>query len=440
MIVIKFGGTSVGGADEIRNTAKIIKSNLRRKPIVVVSAVKKITDKLTELANLSRDGRTEALFNDIKNTHYNILENLGIKKELLQNDFEDLENAIESSNGRKLDAKMLDLFQSFGERISSKIVAAHLNAYGVKARAFNSWELGFATTSDFGNSEPLNGSYVALKKSIERLKLIPVITGFIGKTEKGEITTLGRGGSDYSAAIIGSAIDAEEIQIWTDVDGIMSADPKIVPNAQTLDKVSFEEASELAYFGAKVLHPKTILPAVKKNIPVRVLNTFNPKGNGTSILKNVGKNSQIVKAITGKKNITLINVGSKRMLGAYGFLAKLFLVFEKYKKSVDVIATTEISVSMTIDNAQDIDKIQNELEDIADVEILSGKAVICVVGEGMKHTPGVAGRTFSVLGKNKINIEVISQGASEINITFIVDGKDAEKSIKVLHGEYYGKK
>ena len=438
MIIMKFGGTSVGGADEIMNVAKIVKSHLARKPIVVVSAVKKITDKLIELANLSKDGKGKEQLASIKNTHYEILRKLKIDENLLKKDFENLTNAVERANGKKLDAKTLDLFQSFGEQMSSKIVAAQLNAAGVKAQAFDSWELGFVTTADFGKSGPLEGAYIALKKSISKLAVIPVITGFIGKTEKGEITTLGRGGSDYTAAIIGSAIDAEEIQIWTDVNGIMSTDPKMASNAKTLDKVSFEEASELAYFGAKVLHPKTILPAVKKNIPVRVLNTFNPKGNGTLILRHVEKNSQVVKAITGKKNITLINVDSKRMLGAYGFLAKLFSVFEKYKKSVDVIATTETSVSLTIDDEHDIDKITRELKDIADVEILRNKAVICVVGEGMKHTPGVAGRTFSVLGRNKINIEVISQGASGINITFIVDGKDAESAVRLLHEEYYG--
>ena len=438
MIVMKFGGTSVGGADEIKNVAEIVKSKLSQKPVVVVSAAKGVTDKLIELARLAREGRAQKLFDDIQKNHHIILENLALGKKILKKDFDDLEKAVKSVNRKKLDAKKLDLFQSFGEKMSSKIVAAQLNAIGIKAESFDSWELGFVTNSDFGNSEPLNGTYIALKKSISRLNAVPVITGFIGKTEKGEITTLGRGGSDYSAAIIGSAIDAEEIQIWTDVDGIMSTDPKIVSSAKTLEEVSFAEASELAYFGAKVLHPKTILPAVKKSIPVRVLNTFNPKGRGTLILHDANKTERIVKAISCKKNITLINVDSKRMLGAYGFLAKLFSVFEKYRKSVDVIATSEVSVSMTIDNENNIDKIIHELKDIADVEILSNKAVICVVGEGIGETPRILGRTFSTIGKNNLNIEMVSQGASGINITFIVDGKDAENAVRLLHEEYYG--
>lgn len=437
MILMKFGGTSVGGADEIRNVAKIVKSNLARKPVVVVSAIKKITDKLIELANLAKEGNGEVVVAAIKNAHCEILGKLNIDKNLLKKDFENLANAVESVNGKNLDAKILDLFQSFGEQMSSKIVAAQLNAVGVKAQAFDSWELGFVTTAEFGNSEPLDGAYIALKKSIGKLNAVPVITGFIGKTEKGEITTLGRGGSDYTAAIIGSAIDAEEIQIWTDVDGIMSADPKIVNDARTLDKVSFDEASELAYFGAKVLHPKTILPAVKKNIPVLVLNTFNPKGKGTVILDEVDKTGTTVKAITCKKNITLINVDSKRMLGAYGFLARLFDVFYKYRQSVDVVATSEVSVSMSLDNEKNLKDIVSELKGIADVDVFRNKAIICAVGDGMRDTPGVLGKVFSAMGRNGINVEMVSQDASGINITFIVDGKDAERAVRVLHEEYY---
>ncbi|MEK6869688.1 MAG: aspartate kinase, partial [Nanoarchaeota archaeon] len=409
-----------------------------RKPVVVVSAVRKITDRLIELAKLAKEGNGDEVFSTIKNIHYGILEKLNMEKNLLDKDLNELQKVVKSVNGKVLDAKTLDLFQSFGERMSSKIVAAQLSKNGMEAQAFNAFDLGLITNSDFGNAEPLEEAFGNLNNSIKKIKVIPVITGFIGKTREGEITTLGRGGSDYTAGIVGAAINASEIQIWTDVDGIMSADPKIVENARTLTQVSFAEASELAYFGAKVLHPKTIIPAMEKNIPVRVLNTFNPKGNGTLILNEVEKNKQTVKAITSKRNITLIHVNSKRMLGAYGFLARLFDVFYKYKQSVDVVSTSEVSVSMTADNGKNIADIASDLKGIADVKILENKAVICVVGEGMRHTPGVSGRTFSVLGKNKINIEMISQGASEINITFVVDGKDAENAVKVLHKEYYG--
>ncbi|MDP6600503.1 MAG: aspartate kinase [Candidatus Woesearchaeota archaeon] len=438
MIIMKFGGSSIGNADRITNTADIVKSNIDKKPVVIVSAVEGITDKLIELGNASAEGKGNDSLDNIKKIHYEILEKLELDKSLVDKNIGELSTIINKiKNDKKIDNKILDSVQSFGERMSSKIVAAQLNKIGIKARAFNAWDLGFITNSDFGNAEPLKETFTNLNKNIKKLSVVPVITGFMGKTEDGEIATLGRGGSDYSAALIGSAIDASEIQVWTDVDGIMSADPKIVSNAKTIERVSFAEASELAFFGAKVLHPKTILPAVNKNIPVRVLNTFNPKGNGTSILNKVEKSEQIVKSITSKKNIILIHVDSKRMLGAYGFLARLFDVFYKYKKSVDVISTSEVSVSMTLDNEKNLDDIVLDLKGIANVGVLKNKAVICIVGEGMRSVPGVLGKTFSTIDRNDINVEMVSQGASGINITFVVDGKDAESGVKCLHEEYY---
>ncbi len=437
-LVMKFGGTSVGSAESIRNTAEIIKSNIKKHPIVVVSAVSKMTDALIRLANECSEGKGNAALEHIKKTHYDVLGQLGLNNALLEHGMAELENLASKSKNKKLGSRILDSFQSFGERMSSKIVAAQLNKIGIKAQAFDSWELGFITDSEFGNAEPLEAAHQNLKNNIRKLSVVPVITGFIGKTKNGEITTLGRGGSDYTAAIIGAAIDADEIHVWTDVDGIMSTDPRIVKNAKTLDKVSFAEASELAYFGARVLHPKTILPAMEKNIAVRVLNSFNPGNKGTTILKKAARNHRIVKAIACKNNITLINADSKRMLGAYGFLARLFGIFDEHKKSIDVVSTSEVSVSLTIDNDRDIECIVSDLREIADVEVIKNKAIICVVGEGMRRVPGIAGKTFTSLGKNKVNIEMISQGASEINITFIVDGKDAEKAVKVLHKEYFG--
>ena len=440
MMVMKFGGTSVGGAEQIKGVADIVKSYIDKKPVVVVSAVTKITDKLIEAANAASQGKRNEALENINKINYGILEKLGLNKSLIGKDIEELSRIISKiKDNKKIDGEVMDNVQSFGERMSSKIVAAQLNKIGVEAQAFNAWDLGFVTTSDFGNAEPLEEAYTSLDSNIKKLNAVPVITGFIGKTENGEVTTLGRGGSDYSAAIIGSAINADEIQIWTDVDGILTTDPRIVNNAKTIGKISFAEASELAYFGAKVLHPKSILPAMNKNIPVKVLNTFNPERPGTTILSKAksGK-SNVIKAIACKKNITLVNITSTRMFGAYGFLAKLFSIFDKYKKSVDVISTSEVSVSLSVDNDKNLNNIADELRKIGNVNILRDKSIICVVGEGMRRTPGVAGKTFSALGKNQINIEMISQGASEINITLIVDGKDTEKAVNVLHKEYFG--
>ena len=439
MIVMKFGGTSVGSAERIRNTCNIIKSNTKKKPVIVVSAVAKMTDALIKLAEECASANHREGFKNIEKTHHKILEELEIKRTLLNDDLEELRRlADETAKNRNNDGGTLDQFQSFGEKMSSKMVAEYLNKIGLKAKAFNSWDLGFLTDSEFGNAEPLEIAYANLKGKIKKLNVAPVITGFIGKNEEGEITTLGRGGSDYTAAVVGASIDAYEIQIWTDVDGMMSTDPKIVPNAKTLPLVSFAEASELAYFGAKVLHPKTILPAMKKNIPVRVLNSLNPKGKGTIIVSKVAESKDTVKAIACKNNTTLISIDSSRMLGSHGFMARIFYIFDKFRKSIDVISTSEVSVSLTLDDNEDIDNILKELREFSNVEISRNKSIVCVVGEGMRHMAGLAGRTFTAMGRNNINIEMISQGASEINITFIVDGKDAEKAVRVLHREYFG--
>lgn len=434
MIVMKFGGTSVGSAERIKKTAQIIKSRLGRKPVVVVSAVTKVTDMLVELA---RGGSRSELIARVRKVHHDVLEGLGLETNLVESDLAELEKAAKGL-GKSADAKTQDLIQSFGERMSSKIVAAHLNDIGIAAKAFNSYEIGMITDDNFGKAEPLEIAYKKLNESIKKQDVLMVITGFLGRTKEGDITTLGRGGSDYSASIVGLAISAEEIQIWTDVNGIMTADPRVVTDAKTIREVSFAEASELAYFGAKVLHPKTIGPAIRRGIPVKVLNSFEPENPGTTIVERAKTNKHTIKSLAYKKNITLINVQSIRILGAIGFLAKLFGIFEKYGKSIDMIATSEVSVSMTVDDDSNLDAIIGELKNIANVSISRNKSIICVVGEGMRNTPGISGKTFSTLGRENINIEMVSQGASEINITFIVDGKDAEKAIRALHREFFG--
>ena len=438
MIVMKFGGTSVGDASRIRNVAKLVKSYFGRKPVVVVSAVTKVTDALTKLASEAAQGKGDSTFASIKEMHHGILKELKLSNSLLEKDFQQLEEIFKHTKSlNHMDAAVMDNFQSFGEQLSSKIVAAQLNSIGVNAKAFNAWELGLFTDDEHGNAKPLPKSYASINKSIKALKVIPVITGFIGKADDGSITTLGRGGSDYSAAVIGSAIKAEEIQIWTDVNGVMSTDPRIISSAKTIPEVSFAEAAELAYFGARVLHPKTILPAMEKNIPLKVLNSFEPENKGTTILPKGVRSKQTVKAIASKKNITLINVASTRMLGAYGFLAILFGVFAKYKKSVDVISTSEVSVSLTVENGENLEQILAELRGIGDVSVLKNKAIICAVGEGMKNALDIVGKTFTTLAEHNINVEMISQGASKINVTFIVDEHDADKAVKILHKTYF---
>ncbi len=435
---MKFGGSSLGDADRIKNVCNIVKSKLDKKPIVVVSAVQGITDKLIDTAEkAANDEDVSKELDEIKQKHHKILKNLELKEDLVDNILDKFFKVIDNIFlMKRTSPESMDEVQSFGERMSSRIIAAYLSKIGIKAEAYDAYDIGMITNPEYGKAEPLPDTEEKIAKELKKIKVVPVITGFIGKDSAGNITTLGRGGSDYTAAIIGAAINSE-VEIWTDVNGIMTANPKVVKEARTMDRISFNEASELAYFGGRVLHPKTIWPAVKKNIPVKVLNTFEPKNKGTTIVKEANKTKEIIKAIACKKDINLITIVSTRMLLAHGFLGRVFSVFENYKKSIDMVATSEVSVSLTVDNDVDLDKIESDLEGIADVRIDKNKAIICVVGEGMKKIPGIAGRTFSVLGKNKVNIEMISQGASEINISFIVDNKDADKAVRVLHKEYF---
>lgn len=442
MLVMKFGGTSVGNAERIVEVCSLVRSSLRRKPVVVVSAVAGITDALTALAKGASQGKGQKSVQRILDRHDGIITKLGLERLLLEREYDELRSlAAKARKRKKLDKRTTDHFQSFGERMSAKIIAAYLTKIGVKAQAFPAWEIGMVTNGEFGNAEPLESSYALIRKKIAALKSVPVVTGFIGRAKKGGITTLGRGGSDYSAAIIGAAIDAEAIQIWKEVDGILTTDPRIVPEARVVPELAFEEASELAYFGAKVLHPKAILPAMKEKIPVRVLNTFKPKGKGTTIVSSFAeraKGSDTVEAFTFKKNITIIHVYSPEFFEGSGLLAHIFGLFGKYDTGIDVVSTSVASVSFTIDTDERLDKILPGLRKLGQVEVVKGKkAVVCAVG-GRVNAAGVAGRMFTALGKAGIPVEMISQAASGISMTFVVNNEDAEGAIRVLHKEYIG--
>ncbi len=438
MVVMKFGGSSVGDSDRIKNVCDIIKSKLDEKPVVVLSAMKGITDKLIDTAKAAASGEDVSKeLKELREKHNSTLKELGLEGGLVDEQLEGYNKVVDKIFEMKLtNPELMDEVQSYGERMSVRIVAAYLSKIGIKAKAFDAFDIGMITTPDYGKAEPLPDTEEKIAMELAKVKEIPVVTGFIGKDTAGNITTMGRGGSDYTAAILGAAL-GDVTEIWTDVNGILTADPRVVKKARTIDKVSFNEASELAYFGARVLHPKTIWPAIKKNLAVKVLNSFEPSNKGTTIVGKVEKTKDIIKAIACKKGITLIHIVSTRMLMAYGFLSRIFSVFEDYKKSIDMVSTSEVSVSLTVDDDADLDKIKEDLEGVADVEIFKDKSIVSVVGEGMSNVPGVSGRIFSALGKENVNVEVISQGAYEINVSFIVDKKDADKAVKVLHKEFF---
>ena len=352
----------------------------------------------------------------------------------------ELEQLANESRAVPLDARSLDLFQSFGERMCAKIVAAKLSKDGIAARAYNAWDIGMITDDHFGAAEPLASSYALIKDAIAKINEVPVVTGFIGKTEAGEVTTLGRGGTDYTSSIIGAAVNAETIQIWKDVDGIMTTDPHIVPEARVVPELAFEEACELAYFGAKVLHPKTIMPAMKAHIPVEVRNTFKPELPGTTIVSTFAERankSATLEALTIKRRVTMLHIYSPEFFEGSGLMARIFSALEKRRISVDVIATSVASVSLTIEHDEHLEEIAKELSDIGEVSIEAHKVIVCAVG-GSVNAAGVVGQMFSVLGDAgvAISVEMISQAARGVSITFVVDEKDAEQAVKVLHKEY----
>lgn len=440
MVIMKFGGTSVGDPERIRVVADLAREAAGRgaRPVLVVSAHAGVTNLLFDLARQAVE-TGEADLAPLEARHFAIIDALGLPRDLVAPELREARTLLRGVGlVRELTPRTQDCIASFGERMSAKVVAAHLEKAGAPAVAMTAWDAGLTTDARFGGARPLPGADQAIREKVLAASGIPVITGYIGRTAKGEVTTLGRGGSDYSAAIFGAAIDAEEIQIWTDVDGVLTTDPRIVRGARILEELSFEEASELAFFGAKVIHPATMLPAVEKNIPIRVLNTFNPKARGTKIVRTSERSREVVKCIASRKGVRVLNVVSTRMLGAHGFIRRLGEVFDRHEIPLDMMATSEVSVSFTIDEKLAVAPALAEITQFARVEEEGGRAIVCVVGQGLRETPGIAAKAFQALARAKVNVLMISQGASRINLGIVVDGKDADASVKTLHAEFFG--
>ena len=449
---MKFGGTSLGDAERIQTAAALVEDRLPRKPFVVVSAVgssvgpdgakrRKVTDLLIQAARKAVVGDPLSGFSEVQSRHYDILDDLGFPRELVERELVELNELLRGVYLiKEVTPRTLDYVMSFGERISCRLLAAELQRRGVRAVGVESYDLGFLTDSNYGAARPLPDTPRRIADVMRaRDEDVTVTTGFVGKNAAGEITTVGRQGSDFTAAFFGAALGAEEVQIWTDVDGILTADPSVVADARPLDRMSFREAAELAYYGAEVLHPATMIPAIEKGIPVRVLNTFKPSSPGTMILPDVKGEPARVKSVVYKEDITLINVVSTRMLGQAGFMSHLFDVFRKHDVVIDMIATSEVSVSLTTDRTQGVEAAAQELGDseVAEVSVEPGKAIVCVVGSGMKHVIGTAGRVFGAVARSGVSIQMISQGASEINIAFLVANEDIVPAVRALHAEFF---
>jgi aspartate kinase len=449
MIVMKFGGTSVEDAVAIRNLIAIVRSESSRQPVVVVSAMARVTNGLiaaAELAAKNQLSEAKAHIDAIAERHYRTAAELVPALQFtelrpaLDAEFKETHATLDRiAHEGTLSPGLSDALSAKGELLSSLVVAAALSAEGLRGVWLDIRPL-LKTDSDFTRAavdfQATNSNLPGRLAALVETGAVPVTQGFIGSDALGETTTIGRGGSDYSAAIIGSAIGADEIEIWTDVDGIMSTDPRLVPEATRVQVISFAEAAELAYFGAKVLHPSTLLPAMAKDIPVSVRNSRRPESSGTRIVHNAPASGALVKAIAFKRGITVVNVTSHRMLMAYGFLSRLFDVFARHQTAVDMVATSEVGVSMTLDDTRYLDRIIADLEELGDVSVEQDRALISLVGEGLKFTAGVAARLFSSI--EDINVSMISHGASAINVSFIVEGARVEDAVRALHREFFG--
>ncbi|MBI3270588.1 MAG: aspartate kinase [Planctomycetes bacterium] len=434
MIVAKFGGTSVGDAERIQNVVAITRAQLQRKPVLVVSAHSKVTDQLVALAEAALHGHFDV--GPLRERHQKIIRDLGVDS-MIEPLFAELEGLLKGiSMVKELTPRTRDYVLSFGERLSVRTIAAYFNKCGLPAVPVDAFDLGLVTDSNFGSASPLPEGDALMAFNVKRFDKLPIVTGYVGKDRNGDITTLGRNGSDYSATILGGAIDAEEVQIWTDVDGVLTADPRIVPEAVPLGQMSFGEASELAYYGGKVLHPLTLIPAVRKDIPVRVLNTFKPQSKGTVILRECPPEGT-VKSIVSKDGIYLISIVSLRMLLHHGFMAKIFEIFGRYRIVIDMIATSEVSVSLTTDDDESLEPAVKELSAFADVTVQEGMAIVCAVGDGMRRAPGVAAEVLGALRGAGVDPLMISQGATRVNLAFLVESPQVRTAVHALHDHFF---
>ena len=448
MIVMKFGGTSVEDAAAIDRAAKIVAERRERLPVVVVSAMSKVTDQLLAAGRAAGEGDPDKaleLSRGLRERHYATAGELlgtGLFTQFhseLESDFDALDELLRGIAAvGELTPRTTDLVASFGERTSSRMVTAAFARRDLPAAHVDSRSC-VITDANHTKAVPLFPEIDLrlahhVRPLLDRLS-IPIMGGFIGSTRQGATTTLGRVGSDFTATIVGAGLGAESIEIWTDVDGMMTTDPRTCPDAHRIRTISFEEAAELAYFGAKVLHPATLLPAVQKDIPVYVLNSRNPSCEGTRITARAPQCRNYFKAIAAKRRITIVDVVATRMLMAHGFLKSIFEVFDQHRCPVDMVSTSEVSVSLTVDSTESIPAIAADLEKLADVKYEGRKAIVCLVGENIRGTRGIAAKVFGALPDT--SVRMISQGASEINISFVIDEDDVDETVRTLHRVFF---
>lgn len=447
MIVVKFGGTSVGDVDSIRRAGDVVSSRKSRSPVVIVSAASGTTTELLALAEQAARGHligalrsvehirerqiqmSEILLRDVPTGADTTAEIAAMCDEIAS-----LAEALATLG--HITPRSLDAVASFGEQMSSLLVTEAFRARGIAAQHVDARDI-MITSDHFTEAEPRPDAISERAREriapLIRSGNVPVLGGYIGATASGITTTLGRGGSDYTASLLGAALGAEDIEIWTDVDGMLTADPQVVSKAQLISQIRFDEASELASFGAKVLHPNTIAPAVRLGIPVYIYNTRNPLQSGTRITFDAPRRA--VTAIAAKGDVTVVRVSAPRMLLAHGFLRNVFEIFERHRTSVDVVATSEISVSVTLDDASRIDELVVDLRMLGDVSIERDRAIVAIVGAGIGDQGDCMGRALRALGD--MRVYMVSLSATGINLTVVVDGFAMHDAMRALHTEFF---
>jgi aspartate kinase len=448
MIVCKFGGTSVADAGAIRRAAEIIRGRLDRRPVVVVSALAGTTNALLSAAEQAASGNLVAAIATVEASR---ARHMTAVAELLGDDdaageiaadesvmFDELAHLMEALSvlGHVTD-RSLDAISSMGEQLSAPVITAAFVRAGIDAVLVDSRDV-MITDAQFGRAEPQPEAIAAACRErvapLVNAGKVPVMAGYLGSTMQGVTTTLGRGGSDYSASLLGAALEAQAIEIWTDVDGMLTADPRVVDSPRLIEHIRFDEAAELASFGAKVLHPNTIAPAVRLGIPVYVLNSLNPSGRGTKITFDAPR--MPVRAIAAKGNTVIVKVGSTRMVATPGVLRAIFDVFERNRISVDVVTTSEVSVSVTLDEDKHLDVVVGQLREFGDVGVERGRAIIAVVGAGLGDSSAAMAKALAAIGD--VRLHMVSLSATGINLTLIVDGDDMKPVMRRLHDAFFG--
>jgi aspartate kinase len=445
MIVVKFGGTSVGDADAIDRAAAIVRGRLKQKPVVVVSAMAGATNALLAIAEQAAKGHLIGALSGVETLRDR---HLAECDKLLGADgadcaaelsamFDELASLAEAlSILGDATPRSLDAIAAKGEQLSAQLVSEAFRCRGVPAQFVDAREV-MITDDHYMRAEPkLEAIAEAAQRLIRPLvsaKRVPVLSGFIGSTERNVVTTIGRGGGDYSAALFGAALKVDAIEIWTDVDGMLTADPRVVRGAQLIPQIRFDEASELASFGAKVLHPSTIAPAVRVGIPVFIYNSRRPEGKGTRITFDAPR--RIATALAGKKDVTVIKIRSPRMLLEHGFLRTIFELFDRHRTSVDVVATSEVSVSMTVDDPSHLDELIVDLRALGDVSMERNRGIVALVGAGLSESSAAMARALAALGE--IRVHMVSLSASGINLTLLVDGDQVAPVLRRLHKEFF---